>query len=314
MKVTLQPFVKKTYTETEIAFYLKQKGAVRWIKLRDLFQSEYDACVDGRATDPIVGNPGGDVSRLAEAVIAVGAVAGRHFNPGEVLKIFDWYLSLVGQFYMHTDEHAMHYLAQFLNEGYGAKRMGGKKFQTPTEMYNYVINPDPRLQVFVSRYLLDPRFMGCGHMKLMVVKPEQYGMSEKVLRSLSLAFFDTMWNVPEKAGQLAYPMLPGDHREGAVVNIVIPEKELTDETMVPMVAPTDGKISMFVNHPQVVQYMNKKVAYLLAKEGGEVIKDLNVDPKAVLDHMEHLQNEGVRQTVSALGWGLPVYTFQIDVE
>jgi len=124
MKVTLQPFVKKTYTETEIAFYLKQKGAVRWIKLRDLFQSEYDACVDGRATDPIVGNPGGDVSRLAEAVIAVGAVAGRHFNPGEVLKIFDWYLSLVGQFYMHTDEHAMHYLAQFLNEGYGAKRMG----------------------------------------------------------------------------------------------------------------------------------------------------------------------------------------------
>jgi predicted ArsR family transcriptional regulator len=42
-----------------------------------------------------------------------------------------------------------------------------------------------------------------------------------------------------------------------------------------------------------------------------VIKDLDVDPKAVLDHMEHLQNEGVRQTVSALAWGLPVYTFEM---
>ena len=120
-----------------------------------------------------------------------------------------------------------------------------------------------------------------------------------------------MWNVPERAGQLAYPMLPGDHKEGAVVSIVIPSEELTDDTMIPMVAPTGGKVSMFVNHPQVVTYLNKKVAYLLAKEGGSVIKDLNVDPDAVVAHMEHLQNEGVRQTVSALAWGLPVYTFEL---
>lgn len=311
MKVALKPFAKTTYSEEEIANYLKQKGVVRWIKLGDLFQSEYDACVDGRETDPIVGNPGGDVSRLAEAIIAVGQVAGRQFNPGEILKIFDWYLTHVGQFYMHTDEHAMHHLAEFLNEGYGARRMGGKKFHTADEMYSYVINPDPRQQVFLSRYLLDPRFVGCGHMKLMMSSPHLYGMSEKVLRSISVAFFDTMWNIPEKSSLLAYPMLPGDHREGAVVNMVIRDAELTDETMIPMVAPTDGTISMFVNHPQVVQYMNKKVAYLLAKEGGDVIKDLKVDPKAVLDHMEHLQNEGVRQTVSALAWGLPVYTFEM---
>jgi hypothetical protein len=311
MKVALQPFPKKTYTQAEIAEYLKQKGIVRWVKLGDLFSEEYDACVDGRDIKPVVGNPGGDVSRLAEAVIAVGAVAGRHFNPGEILKVFDWYLSHVGKFYMHTDEHAMHHLAEFLNEGYGAKRMGGKKFHTASEMYNFVTNPDPRLQVFLSRYLLDPRFIGCGHMKLMMTKPEQYGMSEKVLRSLSVAFFDTMWNIPENSKLLAYPMLPGDHKEGAVVNIVIPETELNENTMVPMVAPTDGKISMFVNHPQVVKALNKKVAYLLAKEGKTLIKDLDVDPDAVVAHMEHLQNEGVRQTVSALAWGLPVYTFEM---
>lgn len=312
MKAAQKPLAKKTFSSNEVANYLKQKGVVRWVKLGDLLNDEYDACVDGRETNPVVGNPGGDVSRLAEAVIAVGAVAGRHFNPGEILKIFDWYLSHVGRFYMHTDEHAMHHLAEFLNEGYGAKRMGGKKFHTPAEMYNFVTNPDPRLQVFLSRYLLDPRFVGCGHMKLMMTKPEQYGMSEKVLRSLSVAFFDTMWNVPERSKLLAYPMLPGDHKEGAVVSIVIPEEELTEKTMVPMVAPTDGKISIFVNHPQVVQFLNKKVAYLLAKEGGSVIKDLNVDPAAVVAHMEHLQGEGVRQTVSSLAWGLPVYTFEMS--
>lgn len=311
MKAISLPNPRKTYSQEEIGSYLKQKQVVRWAKLGDIFQQEYDACVDGRETSPVVGNPGGDVSRLAEAVIAVGAVAGRHFNPGEILKIFDWYLGHIGRFYMHTDEHAMHHLAEFLNEGYGAKRMGGKKFHTSQEMYNFVTNPDPRLQVFLSRYLLDPRFVGCGHMKLMMTKPAQYGMSEKVLRSLSVAFFDTMWNVPEKASQLAYPMLPGDHKEGAVVNIVIPYEELTEDTLIPMVAPTNGKISMFVNHPQVIQYLNKKVAYLLAKEGKTIIKDLDVDPEAVVTHMEQLQNEGVRQTVSALAWGLPVYTFEM---
>ena len=312
MKVALQPFAKATYSEKEISAYLAKPGVVKWIALGDLLKSEFDACVDGRETNPIVGNPGGDVSRLAEAVIAVGKVAGRHFNPGEILKVLDWYVSKVGTFYMHTDEHAMHHLAEFLNEGYGAARMGGKKFHSATEMYNYVTNPDPRDQVFLSRYLLDPRFVGCGHMKLMMTKPEQYGMSEKVLRSLSVAFFDMLWNVPDKAKQLVYRCLPGDHREGAVVNIVISTSELTDTTMVPMVAPTDGKLSIFVNHPQIVQYLNKKVAYLLAKEGKSIVKNLDVDPTAVEAHMEHLQNEGVRQTVSALAWGLPVYTFEMS--
>lgn len=311
MIVTDKPLSRQTFSVTQVSKYLQQTGVVTWVKLGSLLAEEYDACVDGRETRPIVGNPGGDVSRLAEAVIAVGAVAGRHFNPGEILKIFDWYVDKFGKFYMHTDTHAMEHLAEFLNEGYGARRMGGKKFHTAEEMYNYVINPDPRQQVFLSRYLLDSRFVGCGHMKLMMTKPEQYGMSEKVLRSLSVAFFDMLWNVPEKAPQLVYPCLQGDHKEGAVVNIVIPDAELTDETMVPMVAPTDGKISVFVNHPQVVQYLNKKVAYLLAKEGQAIIKDLVVDPVAVVDHMEHLQGEGVRQTVSSLAWGLPVYTFEM---
>ena len=213
---------------------------------------------------------------------------------------------------MHTDTHAMEHLTEFLNEGYGAKRMKGKKFENAEEMYNYVMNPDPREQVFLSRYLLDPRFVGCGHMKLMMSNPHLYGMSEKVLRSLSVAFFDMMWNVPEKAKQLVYPCLQGDHKEGAVVNMVVASEEIADDTMVPMVAPTNGKISIFVNHPQVVKYLNKKVAYLLAKEGKNIIKDLEVDPEAVVTHMEHLQNEGVRQTVSALAWGLPVYTFELS--
>jgi hypothetical protein len=311
MTVVNKPLPRQTFSANQVEKYLAQPGIVTWVKLGSLLKDEYDACVDGRDTRPIVGNPGGDVSRLAEAVIAVGAVAGRHFNPGEILKIFDWYVDKVGMFYMHTDTHAMEHLAEFLNEGYGARRMGGKKFHNADEMYAYVTNPDPRQQVFLSRYLLDPRFVGCGHMKLMMTKPEQYGMSEKVLRSLSVAFFDMMWNVPDRASQLVYPCLQGDHKEGAVVNIVISDAELTDETMVPMVAPTDGKISIFVNHPQVVQYLNKKVAYLLAKEGKTIIKDLDIDPEAVVAHMEHLQNEGVRQTVSALAWGLPVYTFEM---
>lgn len=311
MKVAAVPLAKKTYSEAEIAQYLKQEGVVKWVPVGSLLQEEYDACVDGRDTRPIVGNPGGDVSRLAEAVIAVGAVAGRHFNPGEILKIFDWYIGHVGQFYMHTDTHAMEHLAEFLNEGYGAKRMKGKKFVNAEEMYSYVMNPDPREQVFLSRYLLDPRFVGCGHMKLMMSNPHLYGMSEKVLRSLSVAFFDMLWNDSEKAKQLVYPCLQGDHKEGAVVNVVVGGGEMTDSTMVPMVAPTDGKVSIFVNHPQVVKYLHKKVAYLLAKEGKSIIKDLEVDPTVVVAHMEQLQNEGVRQTVSALAWGLPVYTFEL---
>lgn len=312
MKVSQQPETRITIDSSGVMNYLKKDGVVRWVRLGDLLNDEYDACVDGRETKPVIGNPGGDVCRLAEVVMAIGVVAGRRFNPGEILKIFDWYLSHVGRFYMHTDEHAMSQLAEFMSRGYGAERIGGRRFESAKEMYKYVIEPDPNQQVFLSRYLLDPRFIGCGHMKLMMTKPEQYGMSEKVLRSLSVAFFDTLWNVPERAKLLDFPMLFGEHRERAVVNIVVPDDELNDETMVPMVAPSDGETSIFVNHPQVIHYLVKKVAYLLAKEGNKVISGLRVDPDAVVAHMEHLQGEGVRQTVSTIAWGLPVYTIVVE--
>ncbi len=309
IQVSHVPGKKKTYSEQEVATYLEKEGNVEWVRLGDLLDRQYDACVDGRETRAIVGNPGGDVSRLAEAVIAVGQVAGRHFNPGEILKIFDWYVDHFGTFYMHTDEHALEHLAEFLHSGYGAKRMGERHFHSASEMYEYVMKPDAEMQVFLSRYLLDPRFMGCGHMKLMMQKPAQYGMSEKVLRSLSVAFFDSLWNVPSVADKLVYRVLEGDHAEGAVVNILVEEGKLGEDTMVPMVKPTDGKFSIFVNHPQVVRFLNEKVAYLLAEEGGKIIKDLQVDPKAVVAHMEHLQSEGTRQTVSTLAGDLPGYVF-----
>lgn len=308
-KIIFEPSPKKTLSEKQVEAYLQTKDVVRWARLGDLLKGEYDACVDGRETTPIVGNPGGDVSRLAEAIISVGQVAGRQFNPGEILKIFDWYIEHFGTFYMHTDEHALVHLAEFLHRGYGAKRMGDKHIHTASEMYEYVLHPDPTMQVFLSRYLLDIRFMGCGHMKLMMQKPAQYGVSEKVLRSLAVAFFDNLWNVPTISEKLIYRALKGDHTEGAVVNILIKNKALTENTWVPMVAPTNGKVSIFVNHPQVVRFLNDKVAYLLAKEGNRVIKDLEVDPIAVVTHLEHLQSEGTRQTVSILASGLPGYNF-----
>lgn len=60
MRVTLLPLAKKTHSHDEVAKYLAEEGIVRWVKLGDLFAEEYDACVDGRET-----------------------------NPGEILKIFD---------------------------------------------------------------------------------------------------------------------------------------------------------------------------------------------------------------------------------
>ncbi len=310
--ITFQPSPKRTLTRQQVEEYLQRKNVIRWARLGDLLKAGYDACVDGRETTPIVGNPGGDVSRLAEAIISVGQVAGKQFNPGEILKIFDWYVSHFGTFYMHTDEHALTHLAEFLYSGYGAKRLGRKDLRTAKEMYAYVLRPDPDMQVFLSRYLLDARFIGCGHMKLMMQKPAQYGMSEKVLRSLAVAFFDNLWNVPTVSQKLVYRLLKGEHREGAVLTVLIKEKKLSENTWVPMVSPSGGSLSIFVNHPQVVRFLNDKVAYFLAKEGRTLIKDLVVNPQAVVSHLEHLQTEGTRQTVSVLAADLPSYTFVIS--
>lgn len=307
MKNRLVPLSRRIYSADEVSLYLKQVGIVEWVTMGKVLDDVCDACVDGRDTQPIIGNPGGDIVRLTEAVVAIGRLTGIKLSPVMLDDVFRWYVATFGTVYMHTDEHAMHALLHDLAHDKSIKL----KAKTVEELMEYVMDPpDARVHMRLSRYLVDEKYVGCGHIRLMLTRPEIYEISQKVLRYLMFSYFDNLWNgSAEIKKKLIFRMLTGDHSEGAVLSVVVPDKELIESTKIPMVAPSNGEMTMFVVHPQVSEYLSIEVAKALAKSG--IFPHLSIDPKELAALMHRFHNEGARETVSILAGGLPQYTFEL---
>ncbi len=300
---------KKLYTSQEIQDHLDDPGNVKWERAGDLLGKLYGSCVDGREDGHIVGNPGGDIAILAEAVIANARIVGRELTLIELGRAFSWYLEVVGSVYMHTDHHALEHLGKSLQ---GDLRIG-KKFSDAHAVLRYVQNPEPKQQLRLLDHLLEPNNIGCGHLKLMLQDPAAYGMSRKVLQGLMGAFFDVMWNGTEaQKKDLVYRILEGDHNEGAVVEICV-AGSVDDDTLIPMVRPNGKEVSMFVVHPQVCEYMHRKVAKALASS--DLFPGISAEQaEKIYETMQQMLSTEVRETVSRLALILPHYRFELKLE
>lgn len=298
---------KLKYTQEEVRDYLHRSSNVKWIKAGDLLDKLNDACVDGRENERIIATPGGDTALLAEAIIAVGKFTGKHLDPVEINHIFQWRLKFLGSFYMHTDEHGLHNLVKSLKQDRRFKQL---IFNSTDEVFNFVKAPKPALQMSLLDHLLVPENCGCGHLRLMLEKPEVYGMSRKVLHGVIKAFFDTLWNgLTGEKKFINYRYLTGEHKEGAVVTIIT-SADINKDSVIPAIRPSDGKMSMFIFHPQVSAFMHKQQAIALVESG--LFPEINKSNLAVyLDMAFRVLSEGLRETISHLAWGLPQYTFEL---
>ena len=313
MKVVFSSLNERALQRDEVSTYLKTEGVVSWIQAGELLDSKYDACVDGRTTEPIVGNPGGDIARLVEAILAINEVTGHKFTPLDIEAIFRWYLKKFGCFYMHTDEHALESLRLQLNRD----QQIGRQFTSVTDLHHFLLHmpADFHQTLHLTRYLLDPAYIGCGHLKLMSLHPNRYQASVKLLRSLMMSFYDALWNgAPELKELLRYPILEGEHRERAVLVVRVAESRITSESWIPMVRPCLGEVSMFVEHPQVREYLAMNIAQAIGEEWLEGRLDGEIQRRDLYQAMCSLQGEGLRETVSALALGLPMYTVTISRE
>ena len=297
------------YSQKKVEEYLSDEKNIRWVLAKELLGELNDSCVDGREVGHIVASPGGDIALLTEAIIAVGKMVNRHLDPFEIRKVFRWRVKKLGSFYHHTDEHALENLMKSLNDDVTIKR----KFTSVDQVLKFVKNPPVKVQISLMSHLFKTDNVGCGHLKLMLMNAPAYGMSVKVVQGIVRAYFNMMWNGTKKEkGLIDFRVLKGSHTEGAVVSIMVPGK-VSDKTMVPMVRPTNGKMSVFVFHPQVVEFMHTKQAMELLNSGlfPEIKKSQRLEYQRM---MMRVLSDGLRETVSRLAFGLPMYTFELKIK
>ncbi|MFK8004555.1 MAG: rhodanese-like domain-containing protein [Polyangiales bacterium] len=277
---------------------LLENSHIPLTRVASLLLQNSEACVDGRETHGIVGTPGGDAGELLLALASIEELASRELSADEVRDVFQAHVANFGRFYLHTDSHAMSALRRVLER---LPEMTALRSSSSPDLEAYLRTPPRDDEEILLEHLASPSVVGCGHLRLVLQHPVEYGVRRELARSLIQVVFRELWRHPE---HVSFVVLQGEHREEAVLNVRLGH-EVRASSNVPAVPPQLGGRSFFVNHPEVSQYIRKEHVALLRSElpwlgelGSEEILE---------NAMSGLAQRQLTSTLRYLARTLPVY-------
>lgn len=238
---------------------LLESSHIPWTRVASLLMQNSEACVDGRETHGIVGTPGGDAGELLLALASIEELASRQLSADEVRDVFEAHVANFGRFYLHTDAHAMSALGHALR---AVPEMTALRSSTSPDLEAYLRSPPRGDEETLLEHIASPSAVGCGHLRLVLQHPVEYGVRPELARSLIRVVFRELWRHPE---HVSFVVLQGEHHEEAVLNVRLGH-EARASSNVPAVPPQLGGRSFFVNHPEVSQYIRKEHVALLRSE------------------------------------------------
>jgi hypothetical protein len=281
-------------TQKELEAHFSADKNLRWVKLKDLESEVPEQCVDGRCEQGIIGTPGGNMGEFILMLEAAEKITGKILDTKTVQVVFNQYLRRFGAFYLHTDTHALEHLSNHLDHSIVISE-------------TTLTTPPQSLRPTLLKFLLKPESIGCGHLKLMLLHPDEYQVRSRLIISALKAYYLALWS----GHKLTYVVLDHDHHESAVVAVTVPDTVLTPQTQIPTVAPMHDNRQVFVYHPQAIEYLRRQIAQ-------EIIIQKLIPGLSAKQHDAYLQLVSTRGahltrlTLSYLAMGLPHYTVTLS--
>ncbi len=281
----------------QVRTHIGDPRSIRWVKLASLATFKSFSCIDGRDERGLIGTPGGDAGEFLLSLAAVERVTGATLDEQTVEHALLAHLDAFGDFSRHCDAHAFEKLLTALR---GDARMdaaidgGGVKSADDLRRLPVEVHPA------VLEHLLNPDHLGCGHVRLMLQKSDEYGIRAELVESFLRAFMRLWW---AGAPELDITVLQGEHEETAIVNVRLDEKPWS-LTRVPLVSPTCAGNQVFVNHPDIANHLRRGVVEFHRRGLGPVTVDDGAALQAAIDEL------AVQQLTSTVGYiakGLPIY-------
>ena len=289
-------------TLEEVQDHFGHPRSVRWVRLASFFLRWRLSCIDGRDFSAIVGAPGGDTGQLALLFGAYERLSGKVLSRAQINELFRRRLDAFGHFSLHSDVHADHRLHAALLDDARIEAYR-EALELPEEWEVFLEAPPQEIRPALLEYLIDPAYVGCGHLRLMIENSETYGIRRALVEDLLRVFFEHRWH---RAPECEYDVLAGGHAEGAVVNVHVTE-DLRAYSRVPLVCPSLEGQQVFVNHPDVANYLRGKLVDWLCTQG-DLLEGWGTEGRnELLDAIEGLRGHQLQQTLSHLAAGLPLF-------
>eukprot|EP00455_Lapot_gusevi_P050129 TRINITY_DN721_c0_g5_i4.p1 TRINITY_DN721_c0_g5~~TRINITY_DN721_c0_g5_i4.p1 ORF type:complete len:606 (-),score=122.28 TRINITY_DN721_c0_g5_i4:113-1930(-) len=293
----------------EITEHVGQATNLQWLKMATFMLNSQLSCVDGRDPSGVVGTPGGDIGELVVVLAAAEQVSGQQLTEQQVETIFWRRLDAFGRCYLHSDVHAMHELRAALDSDAQFQQYH-PLLHNPFTFNRFVQHPPADIQGPLLDLLINPRLLGCGHIRLMLQNSEVYQVRPELVQYVLRAFFRALW---KGAAECDFVVLSGQHREGAVV-VVQSANPLHSFSYIPLVTPAcEAQKQVFVDHSQVAGHLRKELARFVSLQRDIIQIDTSTtteDPR-MLDTFFHkldsLANLHLQTTLGHLACGLPLY-------
>jgi rhodanese-related sulfurtransferase len=284
--------------------HLGDPSSLRWMRVAALALHGRQSCVDGRDETGVIGTPGGDSGELLLGLAALERVTGTKLSAVQVQALFERRLQTFGRFYLHGDIHAANALIDSMRTDHRLDAVIDS-VRDSQAWRAFFTSPPAHVREAILEHMLDPKHVGCGHMRLAMLSPDVYGARRALVDTLMRCFYRARWN---GAVETEYEVLAGSHQEGAVVNIRV-EEPVRSFSMIPLVSPTANGNQMFVNHPQVSARQREELAHFLSLQSD--VADVKREHTPVLiEAIGELADAQLSATLTRLAGGLPIY----DVE
>lgn len=288
-------------TRAEVEAHIGDPRMVRWIRYGFVLGMGRCSCVDGRDERGVVGTPGGDAGEFLLLLAAIEQASGRTIADERVRDVLLSRIDAFGDLYLHTDATALEALMETARQDAVLGAAAAKVTDLPG-LQQFIRRPPEKHRQALLALLTLPDHIGCGHIRLMLQHPEEYG----VRRGLVLAFLRAAWELLwAGAPEIYVTALGGGHEEAAVVNVRL-EEEILLHSRIPLVSPFCGGRQMFVNHPQVATALREAVLDFLTREHPEIQLPPEVT-QALSEIVPTLAARQLKATLGHLAEGLPVY-------
>jgi len=265
--------------------------SVRWVKMASLVTEGLLSCIDGRDERGVVGTLGGSAGELLLFLAALERAQGVELDESAVRRVLVERLDNFGDFYMHTDDHALEALVADVVADPHMKN-ATEELESFESWIDFLRRPPAEVREPLLEHLVDPSHIGCGHIRLNLEQSEEYGVRRELIATALRAIYGLCW---EGAPEIHLTSLPGGHAEAAVL-LVQTEDEVWGLSHIPLISPSCGDQQMFVNHPGVSGYLRKAAVRLLG--GGQ-----GPELQAALDELAGRQ---LTATLGHLAKGLPI--------
>lgn len=293
-------------TPERIREHVGDPSQVRWVRMAALLLNGKRSCVDGRDEQGVIGTPGGDMGELVLALSAVEAITGKPIADEALRPLLLSELDTFGRFYMHTDTLAWGTCQRSIC---GDSRLSAR-VPAPEEdaaWLSFLRRPPTQVRSQLLEHLLQPANMGCGHLKLMITRPDQYEVRPALVQGLVRSFYELLW---EGAPEVELAMLDGRHDETAILSVFVDE-DLWDFTPIPLVSPSVGSNQAFVAHPQVADRHRDYYVEFLRRQGGLLPLEAK-HTSALSDELHQRGGRHLGHTLGHLAKGLPLFEVHFE--